>query len=268
MKPPFDIAGDLDTPVSAFAKLAAFRPRFLLESVEGGERLGRYSFIGFGDGLHVRLDAGGLHVGDAVASGAGRCGEPCSRACAQALARAPRPQPRDRPASRCPAVSSATPPTTPCAISSACRGRGAAARMRRDAALCRAALAARLRSPDARHRAAARRQRGRTRRAAPRGRPRRCAVPLPATLGRPGRYSLPTAALSREQYMAGVRRTQEYIAAGDVYQLVLVVALRGPPRARPVRGLPCAAAASIPPRTCSSASSGTSPSSAPRPRRS
>ena len=42
MKPPFDISGDLDTPVSAFMKLAAFEPRFLLESVEGGERLARY----------------------------------------------------------------------------------------------------------------------------------------------------------------------------------------------------------------------------------
>ena len=51
MKPPFDIAGDFDTPVSAFAKLAPFEPRFLLESVEGGERIGRYSFIGFGDVL-------------------------------------------------------------------------------------------------------------------------------------------------------------------------------------------------------------------------
>ena len=57
MKPPFDIAGDLDTPVSAFAKLGAFDPRFLLESVEGGERLARYSFIGFGKCLEVRLDA-------------------------------------------------------------------------------------------------------------------------------------------------------------------------------------------------------------------
>ena len=62
-KPPFDITGDLDTPVSAFMKLAAFGPRFLLESVEGGERLGRYSFIGFGDGLEVRLDESGLVVG-------------------------------------------------------------------------------------------------------------------------------------------------------------------------------------------------------------
>src|SRR5215472_1141721 len=63
LKPPFDIAGDLDTPVSAFMKLAAFAPRFLLESVEGGERLARYSFIGFGDGLEVRLDRDGLTIG-------------------------------------------------------------------------------------------------------------------------------------------------------------------------------------------------------------
>ncbi len=63
MKPPFDIAADLDTPVSAYLKLAPFRPRFLLESVEGGERLARYSFIGFGDCLEVRLDAAGLKVG-------------------------------------------------------------------------------------------------------------------------------------------------------------------------------------------------------------
>src|SRR6204780_5979969 len=64
MKAPFDIAADLDTPVSAYLKLAPFRPRFLLESVEGGERLARYSFIGFGDCLEVRLDAAGLAVGE------------------------------------------------------------------------------------------------------------------------------------------------------------------------------------------------------------
>src|SRR5689334_2410646 len=66
VKPPFDIAGDLDTPVSAFAKLGAFDPRFLLESVEGGERLARYSFIGFGKCLEVKLDANGLQVGAAT----------------------------------------------------------------------------------------------------------------------------------------------------------------------------------------------------------
>jgi len=64
MKPPFDIAADLDTPVSAYLKLAALKPRFLLESVEGGERLARYSFLGFGDALDVRLDDDGLRVGD------------------------------------------------------------------------------------------------------------------------------------------------------------------------------------------------------------
>ena len=64
MKPPFDIAGDLDTPVSAFAKLAPFQPRFLLESVEGGGRLGRYSFIGFGEALQVRLDETGFLLGE------------------------------------------------------------------------------------------------------------------------------------------------------------------------------------------------------------
>lgn len=65
MKPPFDIAADLDTPVSAYLKLAPFQPRFLLESVEGGERLARYSFIGFGDCLEVKIDAAGACVGGA-----------------------------------------------------------------------------------------------------------------------------------------------------------------------------------------------------------
>ena len=63
MQPPFDIAADLDTPVSAYLKLRPFKPRFLLESVEGGERLARYSFIGFGDALEVLLDREGLAIG-------------------------------------------------------------------------------------------------------------------------------------------------------------------------------------------------------------
>ena len=41
-----EIAADLDTPVSAFLKIARGSYSFLLESVEGGERLARYSFIG------------------------------------------------------------------------------------------------------------------------------------------------------------------------------------------------------------------------------
>ena len=64
MQAPFDIAADLDTPVSAYLKLGDLQPRFLLESVEGGERLARYSFLGFGDALEVRMDANGLQIGD------------------------------------------------------------------------------------------------------------------------------------------------------------------------------------------------------------
>jgi anthranilate synthase component 1 len=41
------VAADLQTPVSAFLKIAADEPNaFLLESVEGGEKVGRYTFLG------------------------------------------------------------------------------------------------------------------------------------------------------------------------------------------------------------------------------
>lgn len=41
-----ELPADLDTPVSVFLKLRGSSPAFLLESVERGESLGRYSFIG------------------------------------------------------------------------------------------------------------------------------------------------------------------------------------------------------------------------------
>jgi anthranilate synthase component 1 len=41
-----EIVADLETPVSAFLKISRGGYSFLLESVEGGERLARYSFIG------------------------------------------------------------------------------------------------------------------------------------------------------------------------------------------------------------------------------
>ncbi|MFC1953900.1 anthranilate synthase component I, partial [Chloroflexota bacterium] len=41
-----EIVADLETPVSAFLKINKKGNSFLLESVEGGERLARYSFIG------------------------------------------------------------------------------------------------------------------------------------------------------------------------------------------------------------------------------
>ena len=41
-----EVMADLETPVSAFLKIRGSGPAFLLESIEGGERLARYSFIG------------------------------------------------------------------------------------------------------------------------------------------------------------------------------------------------------------------------------
>jgi len=41
-----EVIADLETPVSAYLKIARGPYSFLLESVEGGERLARYSFIG------------------------------------------------------------------------------------------------------------------------------------------------------------------------------------------------------------------------------
>jgi len=66
MQSPFDIAADLDTPVSTYLKLGPLQPRFLLESVEKGTHLARYSFLGFGDALEFRLDDQGMRYGDIV----------------------------------------------------------------------------------------------------------------------------------------------------------------------------------------------------------
>lgn len=59
----FDIAADLDTPVSAYLKLQPLRPRYLLESVEGGTRLARYSFLGFGAATEVTIGRDSVRIG-------------------------------------------------------------------------------------------------------------------------------------------------------------------------------------------------------------
>src|SRR5215468_4112913 len=49
------VLADLQTPVGALMRLAADKPySFLLESVEGGERIARYSFLGADPELIVR----------------------------------------------------------------------------------------------------------------------------------------------------------------------------------------------------------------------
>jgi len=223
MKPPFDIAADLDTPVSAYLKLAPFRPRFLLESVEGGERLARYSFIGFGDCLEVRLDASGLYVGDE------RSPRPKSKleflnALRSALRRAPQPLPEVpgvpllgglvgytaydavRYFERLPGRS-LDDTVTPHAHYAAPRSLLVFDHLTRTVAL--------LHDGSESERQSLRREVIRAMRGA---------VP---TILAPGRFSPATPSLPKEAHAMRVRRAQEYIASGDVYQLVLASRFEG-----------------------------------------
>jgi anthranilate synthase component 1 len=55
------VTADLETPVSAFLRIAAEEPEaFLLESVEGGEHVGRYTFIGIQP--YKKMVARGTHI--------------------------------------------------------------------------------------------------------------------------------------------------------------------------------------------------------------
>ena len=225
MKPPFDIAGDLDTPVSAFAKLGAFNPRFLLESVEGGERLARYSFIGFGKCLEVKLDAEGLQVGAAKLPRPANKGELLD-ALRKALAAAPKPLPEMagvplagglvgyssydvvRYFERIPSRARADSPV-PDLHYVAPESMLVFDHLTRGIALLHAGSEA--------ERQALRKEVIKALRG---GLPNYVA-------GVTGQYSPAVGSLSRDEYMAGVKRTQEYIAAGDVYQLVLASRFSG-----------------------------------------
>lgn len=48
------LVGDLETPISAFLKLCPDEPAFLLESAAGGEQVARYSFLGYNPFLTVK----------------------------------------------------------------------------------------------------------------------------------------------------------------------------------------------------------------------
>ena len=49
---------DCETPVSAFLKLRGDGPSFLLESAEQGQRVGRWSFLGFRPRATIRMELG------------------------------------------------------------------------------------------------------------------------------------------------------------------------------------------------------------------
>jgi anthranilate synthase component 1 len=53
-----EILGDLETPVSAYKKLRSEGWSFLLESVEGGEKWGRFSFLGLNPSLLFQVEGG------------------------------------------------------------------------------------------------------------------------------------------------------------------------------------------------------------------
>jgi anthranilate synthase component I len=58
-----EFAADLETPVSVYLKLMdSFGPSFLLESVEGGEQVGRYSFVGVAPRGLIALEGQEVHV--------------------------------------------------------------------------------------------------------------------------------------------------------------------------------------------------------------
>jgi anthranilate synthase component I len=57
-----DLLADLETPVAAFAKLVGDSNGFLLESVEHGERWGRFSFVGWDPVLTMTLRDGVVTV--------------------------------------------------------------------------------------------------------------------------------------------------------------------------------------------------------------
>src|ERR1700736_1805224 len=55
------VTADLETPVSAFLRIASEEPEaFLLESVEGGEHVGRYTFIGIQP--YKKIVSRGTHI--------------------------------------------------------------------------------------------------------------------------------------------------------------------------------------------------------------
>src|SRR5512134_1990065 len=72
------LLADIETPLSAYRKIRGPAESFLLESVEGGEHLGRYSFVGCNpravicqEGATVEVIENGRVVETAVVRGPG-----------------------------------------------------------------------------------------------------------------------------------------------------------------------------------------------------
>lgn len=223
MQPPFDIAADLDTPVSAFLKLRDLKPRFLLESVEGGERLARYSFLGFGDSLDLRLDEEGFNIGDRVLP-APRTRDEYLNVLRESLELAPRPVPEVeglpfsgglvgvsgydvvRLFEKLPRLTD-PPPGIPQATFTATSSLLVFDHLTRRVALLHAGSDA---ERNALRADVIERLRG--------------AIPRPAT---PVDVAPAIPAMSEDEHRRAVEACKEYIASGDIYQIVLSIPFRG-----------------------------------------
>src|SRR6266702_3476965 len=56
------LLADFETPLSAYQKLRGQGESFLFESVEGGEHLGRFSFVGFNPRAIIRQTGGTVEI--------------------------------------------------------------------------------------------------------------------------------------------------------------------------------------------------------------
>ena len=216
MEPPFDLPADLDTPVSAFLKLADLEPRFLLESVVGAERESRYSFLGFGPARTLVLEDDALLV-DGARRPAPRTPAELFAVLRDSLARAPHLTPHVEGLPFSGGLVGATSyelvgllegltlerrdPDTPLLSLLA-----PSALLVFDHLTRRVAL---LVDGDESERQALRREVV-----------KRLAGPIPDVPARGG-FSAPTESLPRAEYEAAVRLAKEDILAGEVYQLVL-----------------------------------------------
>ena len=241
---------DLETPVGAFLRIDDGGPAYLLESVEGGERVGRYSFLGVGPRRTLEVRGTTARIVDAAALR----GRLPRRAAQRHAARCPTPSPPSAPSCRAagrarsracrasPAAPWAPWPTTPSASSSRCRcrtidhiGVPTAAFLETDLVLVfdhlthtLSAIASLQTAPadlEGRYRIAERAIFEALERTA---RPSAAEL-VPTPSARPGAGgSVPIelespieASLGREAYEAAVVRAKDAIAAGEAIQIVL-----------------------------------------------
>ena len=88
-----ELNADLDTPVTAYLKVAQGQAiSFLLESVEAGEKLGRYSFIGVGEAGRFSYRAGQVVSSGTFGTFSGPEADPLARLYRTATRPAPQPE--------------------------------------------------------------------------------------------------------------------------------------------------------------------------------